>query len=80
MVTSLRGLYIHLFCGIYGNVSYMNNEISAKSAKSMESDPIDCGVAKVGAGFSASAFFGGGIKLNGELDFNKFSPYKLFDY
>ena len=32
-----------LFCGIYVNVSYMNNEISAKSEKSMESDPIDCG-------------------------------------
>lgn len=31
-----------LFCGIYVNVSYMNNEISAKSEKSMESDPIDC--------------------------------------
>ena len=30
-----------LFCGIYVNVSYMNNEISAKSGKSMESDPID---------------------------------------
>ena len=41
---------------------------------------VSNGVAKVGAGFSASAFFGGGIKLNGELDFNKFSPYKLFDY
>ena len=30
-----------IYHSIYVNVSYMNNEISAKSGKSMESDPID---------------------------------------
>ena len=30
-----------IYHSIYVNVSYMNNEISAKSGKSMESDPSD---------------------------------------
>ena len=34
-----------IYHSIYVNVSYMNNEISAKSGKSMESDPIDFVVA-----------------------------------